>query len=72
MGMATILVMWPQPFEYTFAPLSLGGSTWNLASIGQAVSKKKKFENAESEWPWTKVKNDLDLLYSYRFMYSFS
>ena len=22
--------------------------------IGQAVSKEKKFENVESEWPWTK------------------
>ena len=48
-------------------PPSHGDSTWNLASIGLAVSKKKKFENVESEWPWTKV-----IWYSYRFKYSFS
>ena len=50
MGMTDILVMWPEPFEQTFVPLSHGGSIWNLASIGLAVSKKK-FENVESEWP---------------------
>ena len=31
------------------------GFTWNLASIGLAVSKEKKFENVEFEWPWTNV-----------------
>ena len=30
-----------------------GGSTWNFASIGLAVSEEKKFANVESEWPWT-------------------
>ena len=55
MCMAAILVMWPRPFEQTFVSPSHGDSTWNLALTGQAVSKEKKFENAESEWPWTKV-----------------
>ena len=32
----------------------------NLASVDLAVSKEKKFENVESERPWTKV-NDIDL-----------
>ena len=50
MGMAAILVMSPAPFEHDFIPPSHGGSIWNLASIGQAVSKEKKFENVESEW----------------------
>ena len=45
MGMAAILVMWPRPFYQTFVPPSHGGSTYNLASIGQAVSKEKEFEN---------------------------
>ena len=54
MGM-TILVMWPGPFEQTFVPLSHGAATWNLASVGLAVSKEKKFANVESESPWTKV-----------------
>ena len=55
MGMAAILVMWSRPFEQIFVPPSYGGSLWNLVFIGQAVSKEKKFENVESEWPWTKV-----------------
>ena len=56
MGMAAILVMWPAPVEQNFIPLSHEGYPWNLASIGPAISKEKKFENVESEWPWTKVK----------------
>ena len=51
MGMAAILVMWPRPFEQSFIRPSHGGSTWNLALIGLVVSKEKKFENVESEWP---------------------
>ena len=47
MGMAAILVKWPGQFEQTFVPPSHGGSTLNLASIGTAVSKEKKFENVE-------------------------
>ena len=45
MGMAAILVMWPGPIRYTFFPPSQGGSKWNLALVGQAVSEKKMFEN---------------------------
>ena len=56
MGIAANFVMWHKPFVLTFIPLSHEDSTWNLDSIVLAVSKKKKFENAEySEWPWTKV-----------------
>ena len=55
MDMVTILVMWLKPIVFTFIPPSHGGSEWNLASIGPTVSKEKKFENVESEWPWTKV-----------------
>ena len=46
MGMAAILVMWHKSFEQTFIPLSHGGSTWNLASIGLEISKEKKL------WIW--------------------
>ena len=46
MGMSAILVLWPGPFEQSFIPSSNGGST---------VSKEKKFESIEYEWPWTKV-----------------
>ena len=51
MGMATRLNMWPGPFEQTFIPPSHGGPL----EIRPSGFKKKKFENAESEWPWTKV-----------------
>ena len=53
MSMAAILVKWPGPFEQTFFLQSNAVSTWNLASIGLAISKEKKFENVESERPWT-------------------
>ena len=42
--MAAILVMWPGPFEHTFAPPSYGVSMWNLSSIGPVVSEEKMFE----------------------------
>ena len=72
MGMAAILVMWHKPFEQPFIPLSHGGSTWNLASIGLEVSKEKKFENVnQSDLGWRSM-HDLHLWYSYRFMYWFS
>ena len=48
MGMAAILVMWPEPFEQTFVPPSQGDSIWNLASIGPVVSEKKMFENVDN------------------------
>ena len=64
MGMAAILVMWPGPFEQTFIPPSHGGSTWNLASIGQAVSKEKKFENVNLRELGPMSMYDLDLWYS--------
>ena len=41
----TILVMKPGPFILTFAPPSQGGSTLNLALIGQAVLEWKIFKN---------------------------
>ena len=53
MGMVAILVMWHISFVLILS--SHGGSTWNSDSIGLAVSKEKKFENVESEWPSTKV-----------------
>ena len=43
MGMAAILVMWPEPFEQAFVPPSQEGFIWNLASIGLVVIEEKKF-----------------------------
>ena len=72
MGMVAILVMWPRPLEHTFIPPSHEESIWNLALISQAVSKEKKFENVNLSELGPRSINDLDLWYSYRFMYSFS
>ena len=72
MGMATIFVMWPGPFEQTFVPLSQGGSIWNLASISLVVIEKKKFKNIEYERLGQRSVNHLDLWYSQSLMYSFS
>ena len=36
-----------QTLQTNFVPLTHGGSTWNLASIGPAVLEKKIFENGE-------------------------
>ena len=72
MGMAAMLVMWPKPFEQNFIPLSHGVFTWNVASICQAVSSEKKFENVNLSDTGPRSTNGLDLWYSYRFMYLFS
>ena len=45
MGLAAILVTCPRCSEKIFVPLTLRGSTWNLAPIGPAVLEKKIFEN---------------------------
>ena len=47
MGMAAILVMWPETFEQTFIPTSSGVSIWNLSSIGPVVLEEKMFENVD-------------------------
>ena len=44
MGMAAILVMWPEPFEQLFIPPIPGGYIWNLVTIGPVVSEEKSFE----------------------------
>ena len=44
MGMAAILVMWPEPFEQLFVPPIPGGYIWNLVTIGLVVSEEKSFE----------------------------
>ena len=44
MGMAAILVMWPEQFEQLFVPPIPGGYIWNLVTIGPVVSEEKSFE----------------------------
>ena len=56
MGMAAILVMWPEPFEQIFVLLSQGVSIWNVASIVPVVSEEKMFENVDIQIsPWKKL-----------------
>ena len=54
--------------KLSFPPFH-GGSIWNLASINLAVSKEKKFENVNLSDLGPRSMNDLDLWYSYRFMF---
>ena len=49
MGVAAILFIKPGPFVQTSVPPSQGDSTYNLASIGQAVSEERMFENADND-----------------------
>ena len=44
MGMATMLVMWPRPFEQFFFSKGPGSCIWNLDAIGPVVSEEKLFE----------------------------
>ena len=64
--MAAISVMWHKPFVITFIPTPHGGSKWNLVSIGIGVSNEKKFENVESEWPWTWPKINCFTFFPYK------
>ena len=47
MGVAAILVVWLRLPEQTFVPPIHGGSIYNLASIGPAVSDEKMFEECD-------------------------
>lgn len=58
-GMAAILVMWREQFEYFFS-FNPGGSVWNLYTIGLVALEM--FEIFKVWEPW--AKNDLDFLYS--------
>ena len=44
MGMATMLVMWPESFEQFFFPKGPEGCIWNLVAISPVVSEEKSFE----------------------------
>ena len=51
MEVAAILVMCPRCCEQNFVPPTQGGSTYNLALIGQAVLEEKMFENMNGRTP---------------------
>ena len=67
MGMAAILVTWPETFENTFVPLTHKRLTWNLASM--LPEALKMFERINQTNLGQRSNNDLDLGYSYVFMY---
>ena len=54
MGMAAILVMFPRHYEQIFVPPPHVGYTYNLVSIGLAVSEEMSFSNVdETQTPMT-------------------
>ena len=48
-GNAAILVMCPGCYKQTFVPPNQGGSTYNLALIGQAGSEEKMLEIVDGD-----------------------
>ena len=44
MGMATMSVVFPRPFEQLFFSKGPEGCIWNLVAIGPVVSEEKSFE----------------------------
>ena len=67
------LGQWPGPglFEQTFLLTIHRSSKWNLASMG-LEALQQKFESINLSDLGQRSNNDLDLWYSYAFMYSFS
>ena len=64
MGMAAILVMWPEPFEQIFVALSHEDSIWNLVSIGPMVSEEKMLK--ECGWQTTDDRRTTEAYLSYK------
>ena len=65
----TIWWPWPGPFEQNFILTTHKSSTWNFASLGQVALQQKMFESINLSDLGITSKNDLDLWYSYVFMF---
>ena len=72
MGMAAILVMWPNSFVFIFIPILFQAFIWTLVPNCPTVFEKNKFELWNLSDLWPRSKNDLDLEYSPNFINSFS
>ena len=72
MGMAAILVMWPNSFVFIFIPILLQAFIWTLVPNCPPVFEKNKFELWNLSDLWPRSKNDFDLEYSPNFMNLFS
>ena len=64
MGVAAMLVMWPEPFEKNFILSTPRGKIWNLVTIGPVVLEKIVWKCQNMRVLGQRSKNDLDLLYS--------
>ena len=70
MGVGAILVMLPASCHQIFISLYLKACIQNLAQIGTVVSEKIRFEFLCVQDIGPRSSNDLDLQYSYTFIYS--
>ena len=61
-GVAAILVMWPRCRKQIFVSPTHGGSTQNLALIGQAVWEKKMFEIVDGRTTTTDGRRSMGIL----------
>ena len=57
-----MLVMWPGPLEQIFIQSTLGGSIWNVFTIGLLAFEEIQCQNMSNLDQMSR--NDLDLLYS--------
>ena len=69
MGMSAILVMWPASCHQIFISVYLKTFIQNLVQIGTVVSEKIQFEFLYVHDLGPRSRNDLDLQYSYIFIY---
>ena len=70
MGIAAILVMWPESFHQIFISLYLEACIQNRVQIGTVVSEKIQFECLHVHYLGPRSRKDLDLQYSHIFIYS--
>ena len=70
MGVVAILVMWPASCHQIFISMYLKAFIQNLVHIGTVVSEKIQLEFLYVHDLGPRSRNDLDLQYSYIFIYS--
>ena len=72
MGMAAMLVMWPNSFVFISIPILLQAFVWTLVPNRPTVFEKNKFLLWNLIDLWIRSKTDLDLWYSPNFINLFS
>ena len=72
MGMAAMLVTWPNSIVQIFIPILPQAFIWTFGPNRPTVFEKNKFKHWNLSDLWSRSMNDLDLWYSLNFINSFS